>query len=805
MKPNQIILLIFILFSVQLSAQNLSKGFGYIDEHEYDKAMKIFTKAINNQKDVVAGKYGVAVILTRPDYEQQSFVRSYNYLLFVEKQFSGFSSYAKEEYEESYGMSVKTIDSLKQWILNTEYNRAITGEGMRVSEYLKTFDETEQAKKLENYRDSIRYDDVLRAGSVYDFQKFITDFPNSIYKSSAVIQRDIVWRKMYNDSYRSIEVDMITSFEKKYPDYPYYNDSTKIYRKLAFDALQLKLYLGYLKSTNNYYGSFIMEAAPHEMAFQALLVLLQPDIELDNRQNAIDTINKYKPFFGEFDKIDKLIEIIERPEMDLNPQSVGNKLNTDAYEYMPVLTADNKTMYFCGEGRADNLSVKGEDIFVSFFKNGSWSQGYLVTDLSTESKNEAPLSVSPDGNTLNLFSNGNVYFSEKTKYGWTRIEPFEEINTKQNWEADAVMSADGNAVFFASDRPGNVGVYHPFSGRFHGDYVGNLDIYVCVKTDDGWSQPINIGSTINTPYAERTPFLHPDMKTLYFSSDGHAGIGKIDVFKSTRLNDSSWTEWSEPVNLGFEINSPKKEYGYKISTDGTKAFYTQFIDNQSDIYSITLPEENRPEQVAIISGTVTNINEEPLQSDIFWEDLETGKKLGNLKTDPQSGQYIITLPLGRNYGFFVSKSGYYPLSDNIDLRNYDGNLEITKDFQLTKISDIVYGDATIELKNVFFDSDKVNLKKESYPELKRLAEFIKSQQNIKVEISGHTDNKGTKEYNKTLSLNRANQVKIYLISLGCDENQMTTVGYGDEKPIANNTTEEGRQKNRRVEFKVINN
>lgn len=805
MKPNQIILLIFILFSVQLSAQNLSKGFGYIDEHEYDKAMKIFTKAINNQKDVVAGKYGVAVILTRPDYEQQSFVRSYNYLLFVEKQFSGFSSYAKEEYEESYGMSVKTIDSLKQWILNTEYNRAITGEGMRVSEYLKTFDETEQAKKLENYRDSIRYDDVLRAGSVYDFQKFITDFPNSIYKSSAVIQRDIVWRKMYNDSYRSIEVDMITSFEKKYPDYPYYNDSTKIYRKLAFDALQLKLYLGYLKSTNNYYGSFIMEAAPHEMAFQALLVLLQPDIELDNRQNAIDTINKYKPFFGDFDKIDKLIEIIERPEMDLNPQSVGNKLNTDAYEYMPVLTADNKTMYFCGEGRADNLSVKGEDIFVSFFKNGSWSQGYLVTDLSTESKNEAPLSVSPDGNTLNLFSNGNVYFSEKTKYGWTRIEPFEEINTKQNWEADAVMSADGNAVFFASDRPGNVGAYHPFSGRFHGDYVGNLDIYVCVKTDDGWSQPINIGSTINTPYAERTPFLHPDMKTLYFSSDGHAGIGKIDVFKSTRLNDSSWTEWSEPVNLGFEINSPKKEYGYKISTDGTKAFYTQFIDNQSDIYSITLPEENRPEQVAIISGTVTNINEEPLQSDIFWEDLETGKKLGNLKTDPQSGQYIITLPLGRNYGFFVSKSGYYPLSDNIDLRNYDGNIEITKDFQLTKISDIVYGDATIELKNVFFDSDKVNLKKESYPELKRLAEFIKSQQNIKVEISGHTDNKGTKEYNKTLSLNRANQVKIYLISLGCDENQMTTVGYGDEKPIANNTTEEGRQKNRRVEFKVINN
>ena len=165
MKFKQITLLIFILFSVQLSAQNLSKGFGYIDEHEYDKALKVFTKAINNQKDVVAGKYGVAIILTRPDYEQQSFVRSYNYLLTVEEYFTGFSSYAKEEYEESYGMSVKTIDSLKQWILDTEYDRAITGKGMRVSEYLKTFKDTEQAAKLEYYRDSLRYNDVVKAGN----------------------------------------------------------------------------------------------------------------------------------------------------------------------------------------------------------------------------------------------------------------------------------------------------------------------------------------------------------------------------------------------------------------------------------------------------------------------------------------------------------------------------------------------------------------------------------------------------------------------------------------------------------------
>ncbi|MBN2891760.1 MAG: OmpA family protein [Bacteroidales bacterium] len=803
---RKIIVIFFLLFAfiTQINAQNVSKGFKYVEEHEYDKAMKIFTKAVNSGKNVLVGKYGIAVVYTRPDYSSPNNIRAYKFLLSVKENFSDFSSYTQQQYEKDYGMSVQNIDTLTQWILNTEYKKAKEKRDLKtINNFLDTYSETDQANKLEYFRDSIFFQDVKRESNLYSFQKFITDFPNSKFKTSAIAKRDSIWKNMYNEAYRSLEIFSITSFEDKYPDYPFTNDSTAIYKDLAKEAWALKLHYGFMISTVDYYGPFIKKAAPREMAYQALLVLLQPDIEKNNKKNVLDSIAKYEPYFGDLKKLQNLKDIINRPVSKVEKKSVGDKLNTEGYEYMPVLTGDNKTMYLCGEERKDNIDRDGEDIFVSYYRNNEWTEAYLVTELSTGYKNEAPLSVSADGNTLIVFTNGDIFISEKTKSGWSKPDPISEINTLGYWEADAVMSADGNAIIFASDRVGNIGAYHPFSNLFHGDLIGNIDLYVCTKTDDGWSAPVNLGTSINTPYAERTPFLHPDMKTLYFSSDGYAGLGKMDVFMNTRLNDSSWTEWSEPVNLGCEINTPSKEYGYKISTDGERAYYTFFIANHSDIYYVTLPEENRPEQVMIITGTVFNNFDEPLQADIFWEDLETGKRMGNLKSDPVDGEYIITLPLGKNYGFYVSKNGYYPLSDNIDLRVENVDYEIIKNFKLTKIEEIVYGDATIELKNVFFDFDKFDLKKESYPELKRLAEFLISQPNIKIEISGHTDNKGSKDYNKKLSQNRADEVKKYLISLGCSENQMLTVGYGDEKPVADNNTEEGRQKNRRVEFKVI--
>ena len=429
-----------------------------------------------------------------------------------------------------------------------------------------------------------------------------------------------------------------------------------------------------------------------------------------------------------------------------------------------------------------------------------------IRDLNTADGNEAALSISADGNMMLLFYNGDIYYSEKIIGGWSGKKIFPSINLEDDWEADASITADGNAVIFTSDRKGGIGLHHPFSTSYHGGYSGNTDIYISVKTETGWSKPFNIGTDINTPFAERTPFLHPDMKTLYFSSEGHNSIGKLDVYKSTRLNENSWTEWSEPVNLGKEINSPNKEWGYKISTDGKIAYYTNFHDGESDINFIELPKELQPEIVITISGTVTDKNtKKTLKANIIWEDLQTNKKVGQLQSDPNTGKYIITLPMGKNYGFYVEKNEYYPLSGNIDLTKKEQSENIVKHFQLITIESIINEQVAIPLKNVFFDYDKYSLKPESFPELNRFANFLKKNPNLKIEISGHTDDKGADDYNNNLSGNRAKSVKKYLVSQGCNENMLSAKGYGKFKPIADNSTEAGRAKNRRVEFKVLKN
>ncbi len=803
MKRILLIFNILFIFSGNIFSQNISKGYEYLNNKEYDKAEKIFVKTVNKGKDIVAGKYGLAVLYTRPDYQHPKPLQAYKYLKTVDTRLREFSSAKRNSYEKNYGISLFAVDTLKNKILNDEFQKAVnSGKTSVMDYYITIYGGTTQADKMQQYKDSLIYDGVKKDPTIYNLKRYINDFPDSKYLSEAKYKLDSAWTKEYNSVFRSLEIDDIIKFEKQYPDYPYYNDSTKIYKAWAIKIRKLAIYNGYLPSMKNYYGQFIKETAPSEMAYQTLLVLISPLLTNNKIQEAIDTLNKYKAYFGKFDKIDKTIEILKRPKQEIKTQSLSPTINSSAYEYMPVLTADEKTIYFCAEDRNDNYGK--EDIFVSYFKNGQWTKPYVVKELSTVHGNEAPLSISADGNTLLIFSNGDVFISHKTKYGWSAKSPISAINTTYYWEADATITADGNAILFSSDRYGNVGTYHQFSEHYHGDYIGNLDLYVIIKQEDGtWSAPINLGPTINTPYAERTPFLHPDMKTLYFASDGHPGLGKMDIFKATRLNDTSWTEWSEPVNLGLGINTPKKEYGYKISTDGTKAYYTQFLKGQSDIYYLTLPKDMRPEQVAVVSGYVKDKNNNPLDANIVWENLETNEKLGTLTSDPQTGYYTITLPIGKNYGFFVSKTGFYPLSDNIDLRNQDKNLTLNKDFTLIAIDDILKGNTAIELHNVFFDFNKYNLKKESFPELDRLAEFIKSHENIKIEISGHTDSKGADEYNLQLSQKRADAVKNYLISKGCNAEQLISKGYGSQIPVADNNTDEGRQQNRRVEFKVL--
>ena len=276
----------------------------------------------------------------------------------------------------------------------------------------------------------------------------------------------------------------------------------------------------------------------------------------------------------------------------IRPQILPNTINTPiGEEYGPTLTIDDNTLYFVGLNRDDtNMS---EDIYVSRRdkRTGEWSSAQIVPALSTPYRNEAPTSVSGDGKTMLLFVEGRMCFSQRGPYGWTEPRPLPSYLQLGNWQADAQISADGSALLFAANYPAE------------GEERASLNIFVSERDKQGrWGKPYSIGSLINTPGMERSPFLHPDMKTLYFSSDKEGTIGDLDVWVTRRLSDTCWTCWSEPENLGAQINTTGRDCWYKISTDGKTAYYAQKNGRRHDIYSITLPEDKRPEPITVLAA-----------------------------------------------------------------------------------------------------------------------------------------------------------------------------------------------------------
>ena len=367
-----------------------------------------------------------------------------------------------------------------------------------------------------------------------------------------------------------------------------------------------------------------------------------------------------------------------------------------------------------------------------------------------------------------------------------------------------MFSSDGNALIFASVREQDgFGVNNSHNEFYHSSQRYYSDLYVSTFENEKWSTPINLGAQINTIYAERSPFLHPDMKTLYFSSDGHGGIGNLDVFMSTRISDSCWDCWSDPINLGKQINSIEDDWGYKISTDGKVAYFSKDSESTSgeDIYSITLPAHLRPDVVAKIEGTLKDLNDNPVAASIRWEDLESNKVIGTAKSDPSSGEYFIVLPMGKNYGYFIEDTAYFPISRNLDLRDKSDAIEVSNEIVAVTFQEMIEKKIPIPMNNLFFEFGKSTILRSSIPELRRVADIIKSK-DLSIELSGHTDNVGSASMNQKLSEDRAKSVKEFLIQAGVETERIITKGYGFSIPVDTNETEEGRAKNRRVEIRL---
>ncbi len=800
---TKILLLQVILFSnFFIYGQNAEKGFQLYKKGEYKQAVVVFKKLIEKKKEIIPAKYGIALVYSDDKNPKPKYKSAYRAITYLEKKFPKLSGKEKNAYDNQFGLNDKAISALKEKIIDLALNEAYqSGSVQKIDDFSTFYKDSTAVAKAQEYRNELIFNDCRRRNTIDVYLDFVKRYPQAAQADSAQILADSLMQQEYNKISTEGDYLALVQFQVKYPDF---KDQTNLKQAIndAYAAHKLELGKDFREANTGAYIRFIKETAPAELAFVALQRLLTPYLKDKNWKEAVNTLQKFKNYFPEDNRIDKIIAILKAPDENIKRQSISQIINSSGHEYAPVITADGKTLYFCGRNR--DKSIGGEDIFVSKFKNGAWTKPELIEgNLNTPYAHEAPLAISADGNRLLIFAKSDIYYSDKGEYGWTQPRAFPSVNDPKSWEADAMISADGNAIFFISDRKENIGNHHEFGREFHGSHTGNSDIYVSVKTPKGWSKPVNLGKTINTPFAERSPFLHPDMKTLYFSSDGHAGLGMLDVFKSTRLSDTSWTEWSEPVNLGKEINSYGDDYDYKISTDGKTAFMSVFENNNFDIYQVELPVSMRPDAVAIVYGTVKNAQGKAIKTKLRWENLETGKLIGFAESDIKTGSYIIVLPLGKNYGYFIDHKEYYPVSGNIDLSAQTDKIEIEKNFILYSYTEIIQQQVAIPLRNVFFDYNKYRLKPESYPELNRLISFIKKHPDLLIEISGHTDNKGSNDYNKQLSQKRAEAVKAYLVSKGCNSKNLKAVGYGESKPVTDNTTDENRAQNRRVEFKVL--
>jgi outer membrane protein OmpA-like peptidoglycan-associated protein len=396
---------------------------------------------------------------------------------------------------------------------------------------------------------------------------------------------------------------------------------------------------------------------------------------------------------------------------------------------------------------------------------------------------------------------------------WVKPTPLpKEINTRYH-ESCASLGPDGRTLYFISDRT---------------DGVGGRDIWVAYKNSKGkWSEVKNIRE-LNTPYDEEAVFIHPDGRTLYFSSQGHNSMGGYDIFKSTYKDGY----WSKPENLGVPINTADDDLYFVLASSGQRAYFSSSrkgtIGDQ-DIFMITFiidkpmnpsTEDNliayktKPVQeikiesaIAIETPSLTLLKgfiydeetKKPLEAQIVLTDNEKNEELAVFTSNAQTGRYLVSLPSGKNYGIAVKKEGYLFHSENFVIPENAQYQEIQKDIYLKPIK----VGQSIVLRNIFFDFDKATLRPESKTELENLIKLMNDNPNIKIEISGHTDNIGSAAYNQKLSESRAKAVVDYLIEHGIDKSRLSYMGYGFDKPIAPNDTEEGRQLNRRVEFKIV--
>jgi len=471
-----------------------------------------------------------------------------------------------------------------------------------------------------------------------------------------------------------------------------------------------------------------------------------------------------------------------------SPANLGNTINTSESEYFPSLTIDGKELVFTR--RIKNFN---EDFYYSHQKDSLWDIAQPMQGNVNTPQNEGAQNISQDGQWLVFtgcnrpdgFGSCDLYISYNTPQGWSdAINLGGRINSDQ-WESQPCLSPDKRELYFASKRMGG---------------YGGIDIYVSRLQSNGkWGEPENLGPAVNTNGDESCPFIHADNQTLYFTSNGLQGYGGNDLFY---VRKGPGGVWSQPVNLGYPINTINDEGTLFIAADGKTAYYASDRSDSKgglDIYSFELRENIRPYKTLWVKGQVFDIKtKKGLPSSVELIDMDSRQQISKVQTD-ETGHYLITLPVGKNYVFNVNRKGYLFYSDNFFMTTHAPDSTYEKNIPLQPLE----ANARMILKNVFFDVNRFEIKPESIAELDILVQLLNENPGLKIEISGHTDNIGKPADNLNLSNNRAKAVVDYLVGKHISPARLTAKGYGEGRPVADNKTEEGRAMNRRTEMKIV--
>ncbi|MCB0587501.1 MAG: OmpA family protein [Phaeodactylibacter sp.] len=830
-----------------LSAQS---GQQLFEQQEYEKARAVFEETLREDDGSIEALLGLARLYAEEDYARYNPDTAYSCLREAQRQFRRLSKGQQRRLEKE-GLDNSSMRRLKNEIRDKGLLYALEkGESEALLQYMEHYsrlDHDNEKKAMEAYLQA-RFEELQKEGAYEglrdlarskrkDIEEYypsleaklheaiftlyfqgrdsthlesllnlLADFPEASARLDKPLS-EALWKKPFiarAESYlrgldhsrlpRTIRVvyyyhyitgdwgDLL-GFQNRYP---LYADSFNIQAAITIARTAPDLSRGFTDERLPVYRHYIELAAPVHKAFTALQQVIANDLRNRDWERAAAIVRRYAPFFGEDDpRITGLLELLKQQEEGLASHPLGDTINSELGEYAPAISADGQRLFFCR-----NMG-HNEDIYASNREEKGWGAPYPIEALNTPGKHEAPLAISADNTTLLMYDGGIVKYTDKQGKGWSPPRNFFSGEHTPEWQGSTTFASNREAVIFAARTMDIIGARND----------DNIDLFISMRQPDGgWGRPVNLGTTLNTPFEDRSPFLHPDMRTLYFSSRGHGGLGNLDVFVTTRIGDG-WMEWTTPVNLGKEVNTTGRDWGYKISTDGKTAYFSADAPGKrEELFRMPVPERFRPRPVSTIRGRILGLDGKPVAAELLLEDLSTGEPAGQIKPDPETGEFFATLPSGRLYSYTVEGPGLYPATNNIDLRDSTSIQEAEQNIEVPTLEEIQEGGITLPLKNLFFDTDKFSIKPESFSELSRLAELVKAY-GLQVEVAGHTDHIGGAEYNQQLSRKRAEAVRSFLLNQGVAPEQVSAAGYGLAQPIGDNETEEGRALNRRVEIR----